>query len=115
VFHCDDVATASAATASARLFQSAWFVESLLTQTLVIHVIRTNKVPFLESRASTFLARTSLAIMGVGIALPFTTLGAQLGFGALPLAFWPYLLAMLLAYLGLTQAVKRWLLRRGWI
>jgi len=115
VFHCDDVATASAATASARLFQSAWFVESLLTQTLVIHVIRTNKVPFLESRASTFLARTSLAIMGIGIALPFTTLGAQLGFGALPLAFWPYLLAMLLAYLGLAQAVKRWLLRRGWI
>ena len=113
VFHCDDVATTASAAASARLFQSAWFVESLLTQTLVIHVIRTHKTPFIESRASTFLSLTSLAVVAMGIALPFTTLGAALGFGPLPTSLWPYLAAMVVAYLALTQAAKGWLRRRG--
>ena len=67
---------------SESLFQTGWFVESLLTQTLIIHVIRTNKIPFLQSRPSAFLMLTSVAIMAIGVALPFTALGRYLGFTA---------------------------------
>ena len=66
------------------LFQTGWFVESLLTQTLIIHIIRTAKVPFLQSRASTALIATSLIIAAVGIAIPFSRLGHFLGFVPLP-------------------------------
>ena len=66
------------------LFQTGWFVESLLTQTLIIHIIRTAKIPFLESRASTALITTTIIIAAIGIALPFTWLGGFLGFVPLP-------------------------------
>lgn len=66
------------------LFQTGWFVESLLTQTLIIHVIRTARIPFIESRASAALTATSLAVAAVGILLPVTPLGAALGFTPLP-------------------------------
>ena len=115
VFHCADVSTPAAAAHGQSLFQTGWFVESLLTQTLVIHVIRTNRIPFLESRPSALLAVTSLAIMAVGIALPFTAAGRALGFTALPAAYWPYLAATVVGYVVLTQTVKAFLLRRGWI
>ena len=69
------------------LFQTGWFVESLLTQTLIIHIIRTAKVPFFESRASTALIATSLIIAAVGIAIPFSRLGHFLGFVPLPPAY----------------------------
>jgi P-type Mg2+ transporter len=115
VFNCWDVSTPAAAAHSQSLFQTGWFVESLLTQTLIIHVIRTNKIPFLQSRASTFLLTTSAVMMVVGIALPFTPLGRYLGFTALPALYWPYLAATLLCYVLLTQGVKAWLLRRHWI
>ncbi len=101
--------------ANASLFQTAWFVESLLTQTLIIHVIRTNRVPFLQSRASWPLLATTLAVMLVGASLPFSPLGPYLGFVPLPLAFWPILAGILLGYVALTQAVKTWLLRKGWV
>ena len=65
---------------NAALFQTGWFVESLLTQTLIIHIIRTAKIPFLESRASTALITTTIIIAAIGIALPFTWLGGFLGF-----------------------------------
>ena len=91
------------------------FVESLLTQTLIIHVIRTNRVPFLQSRASWPLLATTLAVMLVGASLPFSPLGPYLGFVPLPLAFWPILAGILLGYVALTQAVKTWLLRKGWV
>ena len=99
----------------ARLFQTGWFVESLLTQTLVIHVIRTQRIPFLQSRASPALLATTAAIMAVGIYLPFSPLAPALHFVALPNAYWPLLAATLFAYLLLTQGVKVWLLRRRWI
>ena len=86
VFKCWDVSTPAAAAHSQSLFQTGWFVESLLTQTLIIHVIRTNKIPFLQSRPSAFLLVTSAAIMAIGVALPFTPLGRYLGFTALPRA-----------------------------
>ena len=102
-------------TYAAALFQTAWFVESLLTQTLIIHVIRTNKIPFLQSRASWQLIMTSGAIMLLGMWLPFSPMGPWLGMVPLPGLYWPLLLGMLLAYVVLTQLVKMWLVRRAWI
>jgi Mg2+-importing ATPase len=99
----------------APLFQTGWFVESLLTQTLIIHVIRTTRIPFIQSRASWPLIATTVCVMAVGVLLPTTGLGSYLGFVKLPALYWPFLVVTLLAYMGLTQAVKTWLLRRGWI
>ena len=115
VFNCWDVSTPEVAVHSESLFQTGWFVESLLTQTLIIHVIRTNKIPFLQSRPSAFLLATSVAIMAIGVALPFTPLGGYLGFIALPPLYWPFIAMTLLCYVVLTQAVKAWLLRHKWI
>jgi len=93
------------------LFHTGWFVESLLSQTLIVHVIRTGKIPFRESRASFPLLVTTLAICGVGIWLPFSPLAASLGFTALPGGYWPLLFLILAAYLALTQTIKVLLLR----
>ncbi|SPE17902.1 magnesium transporter [Candidatus Sulfotelmatomonas gaucii] len=100
---------------SAPLFQTGWFVESLMTQTLIIHIIRTNKIPFLQSRASWSLILTTLAIMAFGAWLPYSPLASSLGLVHLPGLYWPILLLTLLAYSGLTQSVKVWLLWRKWI
>jgi P-type Mg2+ transporter len=108
VFGCWDPANAS-------LFQTAWFVESLLTQTLIIHVIRTNRIPFLQSRASWPLIATTVAVMVVGASLPFSPIGPLLGFTPLPPLYWPLLALILFGYVLLTQAVKTWLLRKGWV
>ena len=97
------------------LFQAGWFVESLLTQTLIIHIIRTNRVPFLESRASWPLLATSVGIMLVGLWLPGSALGAWLGFAPLPPLYYPLLVLTLVCYALVTHLVKTWLLKRGWI
>ncbi len=115
LFDCRDVSTAPAAAHSASLFQTGWFVESLLTQTLIIHVIRTNKIPWLQSRSSSPVLAMSVVIMAAGIAIPLSPLGRYLGFTALPTAYWPLLAGTLLCYVLLTQAVKTWLLARKWI
>ncbi len=94
------------------LFQTGWFVESLLTQTLIIHIIRTAKVPFLESRASTAVIATSLIIAAVGIVLPFTWLGSTLGFVPLPPKYWVLLCLILLGYAVMTHLMKTWFSRR---
>src|SRR5262249_2832699 len=99
----------------AALFQTGWFVESLLTQTLIIHVIRTNKIPFLQSRASLPLMLTTGAIMLVGVWLPSSPLAPPLGLTRPPSLYWPLLALTLLAYMTLTQLVKAWLHRRRWI
>ncbi|MBF0552490.1 MAG: magnesium-translocating P-type ATPase, partial [Deltaproteobacteria bacterium] len=80
------------------LFHTGWFVESLFTQTLIIHVIRTNKIPFIESRASWPLILSSIIIVGVGAGLAVSPLGETLGFVPLPPLYWLYLAAMLLGY-----------------
>ena len=90
------------------LFHTGWFVESLFTQTLIIHVIRTNKIPFIQSRASNALIFTSLVIVAVGAYLPYSPLATWLGFVPLPPLFWVFLLAMLVAYVLLTQVIKTW-------
>lgn len=101
--------------AQASLFQTGWFVESLLTQTLIIHVIRTNKLPFVQSRAAWPLLATGAAIISLGLWLPSSPLAGVLGFTSLPGLYWPLLLVTLLAYVVLTQAVKVWLVRRHWV
>ncbi len=99
----------------APLFQTGWFVESLMTQTLIIHVIRTNKIPFIQSRASVALTATTLSIMAIGAWLPYSPLASALGFTHLPPLYWPILALILLSYVALTQVIKVWLVRRLWI
>jgi Mg2+-importing ATPase len=99
----------------APLFQTGWFVESLITQTLIVHVIRTNKIPFLQSRASWQLTMTTIAIIALAAWLPFSPVAAALGFVALPPLYWPILLATVFSYVVLTQVVKMWLLRKAFI
>ena len=94
------------------LFQTGWFVELLLTQTLIIHIIRTAKVPFIESRASPALITTTIIICVVGVTLPFTWAGSALGFTPLPALYWPFVAGMLLCYATLTHLVKLWFVRR---
>jgi Mg2+-importing ATPase len=114
-FRCWNVSTPAAAAHSESLFQTGWFVESLLTQTLIIHVIRTNKIPFLQSRASVLLTSTTVGIMAIGVAIPFSSVGRYLGFTGLPALYWPVLALTLASYMLLTQGVKVLLVRRGWI
>lgn len=102
-------------TYASALFSTGWFVESLMTQTLIIHVIRTNLLPFVQSRASWQLTMTTLVIMGIGAYLPYSPLALRLGFVPLPGLYWPLLLATLLCYVALTQAVKTWLIRKAWV
>ncbi|MHB8909812.1 MAG: magnesium-translocating P-type ATPase [Syntrophales bacterium] len=94
------------------LFHTGWFVESLFTQTLIIHVIRTNKIPFIQSRASWPLILTSLIIVAVGAWLTVSPLANTLGFVSLPPRYWLFLAIMLLSYAILTQVVKTWFIRR---
>jgi Mg2+-importing ATPase len=108
VFNCWDPSRAS-------VFQTGWFVESLMTQTLIIHVIRTNKIPFLQSRASWPLTVTTLSIMAFGMWLPYSPLASSLGLTHLPRMYWPILMLTLLSYVLLTQTMKVWLLRKRWI
>ena len=97
------------------LFQTGWFVESLLTQTLIIHIIRTNRIPFFQSRASWPLIVMTALVMLAGMWLPYSPIGPSLGFAPLPGLYWPLIFLTLLCYTLLTQGVKVWLLRKKWI
>ncbi len=94
------------------LFQSGWFIEGLLSQTLIVHMIRTQKVPFIQSRAAPPVIALTATVMAVGIAIPFTPIGATVGLRPLPLAYFPWLVAILLSYCTATQLVKSWYVRR---
>ncbi|WP_349318700.1 magnesium-translocating P-type ATPase [Chitinophaga sp. MM2321] len=94
------------------LFHTGWFIESLFSQTLIIHIIRTNKIPFIESRASWPLTLTSLIIVLVGVWLTISPLATTLGFVRLPAAFWGWLAGILVGYVALTQVVKNWLQKK---
>ncbi|MCX6769972.1 MAG: HAD-IC family P-type ATPase [Candidatus Micrarchaeota archaeon] len=100
---------------SQQLFHSGWFIESLMSQTLIVHVIRTNKIPFLESRPSKRLLFLTLLIVAVGIAIVATPIGAFFGFAPPPLSFYPVLFGLVIAYLVLTQLAKSAMLRLKWI
>ena len=101
--------------ASQSLFQSGWFVVGLLTQTLVVHMIRTPKLPFIESRAAAPLMLMTLAIMAAGIFLAMGPLADYFKLQALPLAYFAWLAAILMGYCVLTTVMKRYYVRRfGW-
>lgn len=97
------------------LFQSGWFVVGLLTQTLIVHMIRTPKLPFIQSRAAAPLLVMTGAMMAVGIFLPMGPLAHYFKLQALPLSYFPILVAILLGYMTLTQLMKGFYTRRyGW-
>ncbi|WP_110972362.1 magnesium-translocating P-type ATPase [Pseudomonas huaxiensis] len=97
------------------LFQSGWFVEGLLSQTLVVHLIRTRKLPFVHSRAGWPLLVMTLVIVGVGLLLPMSPLASYFKLQALPWSYFPFLLVILLGYVSVVQAMKGWFTRRyGW-
>lgn len=88
------------------LFQSGWFVEGLLSQTLIVHMIRTRKVPFIQSSASWPVMLMTFSIMAIGICIPFTSFGSSIGLTPLPLSYFPWLIGILLSYCVLTQWLK---------
>jgi len=94
------------------LFQSGWFVVGLLTQTLIVHMIRTQHIPFIQSRAATPVIMLTASIMAFGIYVPFSPLGAHLGLVPLPLPYFGWLAGILLSYCVLTQLVKVAYIRR---
>ncbi|KGH26624.1 magnesium-translocating P-type ATPase [Comamonas testosteroni] len=108
VFHASTAADQS-------LFQSGWFVVGLLTQTLIVHMIRTPRIAFVQSRASWPLLATTAAIMAIGIFLPMGPLAENFKLQALPLGYFPWLIVILLAYAVLTTLLKRVYIRKyGW-
>ena len=94
------------------IFQTGWFVEGLLSQTLIVHMIRTRKIPFVQSRASLALILTTASVMLAGLYLPFSWLGEKLMFVHLPSAYFPWLLAILVSYCLLAQVAKNAFIRR---
>lgn len=97
---------------SQALFQTGWFVESLMTQTLIVHVIRTSKIPFFQSRASLPMLMITATVMAVGIYLPFSPLASSLGFVPLPAVYFVWLAFILTSYCILTQFVKTWFIKK---
>ncbi|ALR77790.1 magnesium-translocating P-type ATPase [[Enterobacter] lignolyticus] len=94
------------------LFQSGWFIEGLLSQTLVVHMLRTQKIPFIQSRATLPVLLTTACIMVIGIYIPFSPLGAMVGLEPLPLSYFPWLVATLLSYCLVAQGMKRFYIKR---
>ncbi|MGE5561671.1 MAG: magnesium-translocating P-type ATPase [Chloroflexota bacterium] len=103
---------ADGAYVNAGLFQAGWFVESMASQALIIHLIRTRKLPFVESTASLpLIVATTLAIACAGV-IPFTALGASVGLKPLPLSYWPWLAGIVACYMATVQLVKVLYLRK---
>ena len=97
------------------LFQTGWFVEGLLSQTLIVHMIRTRKIPFFQSRASWPLIGMTALIMVIGLLLPFSPMVHYFKLQALPLSYFPWLILILIGYAVLTQMMKGWYAKRyGW-
>ena len=97
------------------LFQSGWFIESLLSQTVIVYMLRTQKIPFIQSRIGWPLLATTMAVMVVGVLLPMGPLAHYFRLQALPLAYFPFLVVFLLVYVLLIQAMKRFYTKRyGW-
>ncbi len=94
------------------LFHTGWFVESLLTQTLIVHIIRTNRIPFVQSRASAALTITTLLVMGIAIYLPYSPLASSLGLVRLPSSYWLWIAGTLVCYTFVTHQVKSWFIRK---
>jgi Mg2+-importing ATPase len=98
--------------AAVPVFQTAWFVESLSTQTLVVFLLRTRKTPFYKSKPGRFLLISSLSVVAVAFALPYTPLGAVFNFSPPPATFYLALVGLITGYLFLVEVVKKWFLKR---
>jgi Mg2+-importing ATPase len=94
------------------LFQTGWFVEGLLSQTLIVHMIRTRKIPFIQSWATAPVVALTSVIMLIGMAIPFTPIAATLKMQPLPLSYFPWLVVILFGYCMLTQFIKNWYIKR---
>jgi len=94
------------------VFQSGWFMESLLTQTLVVHMIRTRKIPFVQSVAAAPVLGLTTAIIVIGMLIPHTVIGAKLGMVGMPPIYFAWLAATVFGYAMLTQLVKTIYTRR---
>jgi len=93
-------------------FQTGWFVESLLSQTLIVHMIRTRKIPFIQSWAAAPVVALTSVIMLIGIALPFSPIAGAFKLQPLPLGFFLWLVAILFSYCLLTQVIKNWFIQK---
>jgi hypothetical protein len=93
-------------------FQTAWFVESLCTQTLVVFIIRTRQTPFWKSKPGKYLTISSLSVVAAALIIPYTVLGRVFHFVPPPPLFYVFLLAFIVTYLFLAEVVKRWFYRR---
>jgi Mg2+-importing ATPase len=98
--------------ASQSTFHTTWFLESLTTQTLVIYIIRTGKIPFIQSRPSRILVLTSIMILGIGYAVTYSPLGKHFGFVQLPLSYIGIILLIVIAYLFTVQLVKKLFIKK---
>jgi Mg2+-importing ATPase len=97
------------------LFQSGWFIEGLLSQTLIVHMIRTRRIPFVQSRAAWPVLAMTAMVMAVGVFIPMGLFATYFKMEALPWSYFGYLAVILLGYLGLTQVMKTLYSRRyGW-
>ena len=94
------------------LFQSGWFIEGLLSQTLVVHMLRTRKVPFFQSTAALPVVLATGLVMALGIYIPFSPVGAMVGLVPLPWEYFPWLVATLLGYCVVAQGMKTLYIRR---
>ena len=94
------------------LFQSGWFIEGLLSQTLIVHMIRTRKIPFIQSWATKPVVALTTIIMLIGIGIPFSPLASALKMQPLPLSYFPWLICILVCYCALTQVVKTWFIKK---
>lgn len=99
-------------THAVHLFQTGWFVESLLTQTLIVHIIRTNRIPFIQSRASVLLTLSTLIVVAIGVLIPYLPIGRYLDFVPLPGSYWLWIIGMMLLYATLVHRVKCWFIRK---
>ena len=94
------------------LFHSGWFIEGLISQTLIVHLIRTRKIPFLQSNATWPVSLLTAIVIIVGLVLPFSSVGHHIGLEPLPWEYFPWLIGILLGYCIFTQVVKDWYIRK---
>ena len=97
---------------SQAMFHTGWFIEGLLTQTLIVHMIRTEHIPFIQSRASAPLLISTFLVMAACVIFPYTSMGATAGFVPLPLAYFYYLAGVLLSYCLLVTMMKKWYIKK---
>ena len=98
--------------ATQSLFHTGWFIEGLISQVLIVHMIRTEKVPFIQSRATKPVIFLTALISIIGLAIPYTVFGQKIGLVPLPWTYFPFLLITLVSYCALTQLVKNWYIKR---